>query len=466
MKLTVKTLKGTHFEIRVQHNDTTGIPVLPQLPRDEEAQGPYHPRLLPVGILPGTPIRQGLSYSRCAVRNAHGREHLGPHFPRQNTLSEQIMAVKKNIEEIQGKDSYPWGQQLLIHNGKVLKDESTLDENQVSEDGFLVVMLSKSKASASSGASSAQPSSTPVTSQAPPVAQPQAPQPQVPSTTTSQPERPPTETPSSTVDLAASDLLSGSNLDTMINQIMEMGGGSWDRDKVQRALRAAYNNPERAIDYLYSGIPVTAEVAVPVVGQGANTTDAAPGETGLSGIPNTAPLDLFPQGASHAGGAAGGGSLDFLRNNQQVLIFMFFSSTSGNGPYKSTNFTGFLSMSCFCYAHLHSLSELFAGISLQPMLQELSKQNPQLLRLIQENNDEFLQLLNETFEGGDGDFLDQADQDEMPHAISVTPEEQEAIGRLEAMGFERERVIEAFFACDRNEQLAANYLLEHAGDEE
>ena len=56
---------------------------------------------------------------------------------------DQIMAVKKKIEEIQGKDSYPWGQQLLIHDGKVLKDESTLDENEVSEVGFLVVMLSK-----------------------------------------------------------------------------------------------------------------------------------------------------------------------------------------------------------------------------------------------------------------------------------------------------------------------------------
>lgn len=53
------------------------------------------------------------------------------------------MAVKKNIEDVQGKDNYPCGQQLLIHNGKVLKDESTLAENKVSEDGFLVVMLGK-----------------------------------------------------------------------------------------------------------------------------------------------------------------------------------------------------------------------------------------------------------------------------------------------------------------------------------
>jgi UV excision repair protein RAD23 len=53
------------------------------------------------------------------------------------------MHVKKNIQEIQVKDSYPWGQQLLIFNGKVLKDENTLGENKVKEDGFLVVMLTK-----------------------------------------------------------------------------------------------------------------------------------------------------------------------------------------------------------------------------------------------------------------------------------------------------------------------------------
>jgi hypothetical protein len=51
---------------------------------------------------------------------------------------------------------------------------------------------------------------------------------------------------------AASNLVAGSNLEATIQSILEMGGGTWDRDTVLRALRAAFNNPERAVEYLYS----------------------------------------------------------------------------------------------------------------------------------------------------------------------------------------------------------------------
>lgn len=39
---------------------------------------------------------------------------------------------------------------------------------------------------------------------------------------------------------------------------------------------------------------------------------------------------------------------------------------------------------------------------LQPLLQELGKQNPQILQLIQDNQDEFLRLINEPAEGDEG----------------------------------------------------------------
>lgn len=40
--------------------------------------------------------------------------------------------------------------------------------------------------------------------------------------------------------------------------------------------------------------------------------------------------------------------------------------------------------------------------------------------------------------------------------IQVTEEERAAIERLVAMGFDRQLVIQAFIACDKNEELAAN----------
>ncbi|KAL6962253.1 hypothetical protein U1Q18_037209 [Sarracenia purpurea var. burkii] len=73
------------------------------------------------------------------------------------------------------------------------------------------------------------------------------------------------------------------------------------------------------------GIPEAAEVAVPVAHFPANQTASEEAETGagaatpISGVPNSSPLNLFPQETVTGGGSGGRlGPLDFLRNSQQV----------------------------------------------------------------------------------------------------------------------------------------------------
>lgn len=65
------------------------------------------------------------------------------HEVRDDVCGIQVSSVKRKIEELQGKDAFPCAQQLLIHQGKVLKDETTMADNKVAENGFLVVMLTK-----------------------------------------------------------------------------------------------------------------------------------------------------------------------------------------------------------------------------------------------------------------------------------------------------------------------------------
>ncbi|XVE91418.1 hypothetical protein REPUB_Repub01dG0007800 [Reevesia pubescens] len=394
----------------------------------------------------------------------------GTHFDIEVKPEDAIADVKKNIENVQGADVYPAAQQMLIHKGKVLKDDTTLAENSVAENTFIVIMLTKNKSSSGEGATA---STAPTTKASQASAPPPAPTPAstapVATSATAAPAPAPAPLPapapaptpapapapvtesapvasstaaseSDVYGLAASNLVAGSNLEGTIQQILDMGGGTWDRDTVVRALRAAYNNPERAVEYLYSGIPEQPEVPpvarAPVAGQ-TTIPPAQPQQPAQAAAvpasgPNANPLDLFPQGLPNMGaGGAGAGTLDFLRNSQQ-------------------------------FQALRAMVQANPQI-LQPMLQELGKQNPHLMRLIQEHQADFLRLINEPAEGGEGNVLGQL-AEAMPQAVQVTPEEREAIERLEAMGFDRATVLQVFFACNKNEELAANYLLDHMHD--
>ncbi|GJN03580.1 hypothetical protein PR202_ga21039 [Eleusine coracana subsp. coracana] len=351
----------------------------------------------------------------------------GSSFEIEVDPSSKVADVKKLIETLQGQNVYPADQQMLIHQGSVLKNETTLEENKVLENNFIVIMLSKKESSSAASATAKEPTSQTAAggaTSASPATQPSTVPAAVghvsePASAVAAPAPPAASTEGHPYGLAASNLVAGGNLESTIQSILEMGGGAWTQEMgvpEQEEASAAAVPPASGQPINPVQAPQSARPAVPSSG------------------PNANPLNLFPQGLPNASSNAGGGNLDVLRNNPQ-------------------------------FQSLLSLVQANPQI-LQPLLQELGKQNPQILQLIQENQDEFLRLINEPAEGDEGDLLDQfgAAGVGVPQTVAVTPEENEAIQRLQQMGFDRDLVLEVFFACNKDEQLAANYLLDHGNE--
>lgn len=117
---------------------------------------------------------------------------------------------------------------------------------------------------------------------------------------------------------------------------------------------------------------------------------------------------------------------------------------------------------------------------LQPFLHQLGQSNPDLFQIITRNQDAFLRFLEDGtglefgVEGDDDDLMGQfgegggegGEGGEGGVQIAVTEEEKAAIERLCGMGFERELVVQAFFACDKDEALTANYLMDHGFEDD
>ncbi|KAL4883260.1 XPC-binding domain-containing protein [Aspergillus karnatakaensis] len=351
--------------------------------------------------------------------------------------SETVGQVK---EKISGEKGWDVPLLKLIYSGKILQDDKTIESYNIEEKGFIVCMVSKPKTQPASS----QGPSTPAKAVASTPAAPPAPAPAANTSTSATPAAVPAS-PSPASSGAAqppagsfndpSALLSGTQSDEVISQMENMG---FERADINRAMRAAFFNPDRAIEYLLSGIPENIQQeqqqrsAAAAAAPAASPTPATPQAPAASG--EDEPVNLFEAAAQAGTGEARGGTrgsrgesqnLDFLRNNP----------------------------------HFQQLRQLVQQNPqmLEPILQQVGAGNPQIAQLIGQNEEQFLELLGE--EGDDAPPPGTTQ-------IHVTEEERDAIERLCRLGFSRDLVIQAYFACDKNEELAANYLFESSDDGE
>lgn len=358
-------------------------------------------------------------------------------FSLEVTDESTVKELKEKIESEKGKD-YPAAGQKLIYAGKILDDGKKVEEYKIDEKNFVVIMVTKPKAAPAPAAvpPAAEPNPAPVTPAA-----------ASPATTASGDTTTATPAAQSTpvasggggtatagsapsaggIQAAESTLVTGSGYEDMVTNIMSMG---FDRDSVVRALQASFNNPDRAAEYLVTGIPAAAQGEAPFGvggGGGGNAARVASSDSNVSMSSNPS-SDSSSTAANPTQAAPTQGSaedpLAFLRAQPQ-------------------------------FRHMRTAIQENPGI-LPTLLQQIGQTNPPLLQMISQNQERFVQMLNE----------DEGEEQEGPGGrqagaeyITVTPAEKEAIDRLVAMGFPEASCMQAYFACEKNEELAANFLM-------
>nr|BAM18172.1 UV excision repair protein rad23 [Papilio xuthus] len=177
----------------------------------------------------------------------------------------------------------------------------------------------------------------------------------------------------------------------------------YNRQQVEQALRASFSNRERAVEYLITGIP-----------------EELLQEQEAEESPEEDPLA-------------------FLRDQPQ---FQQMRAVIQQNP---------------------SL--------LNTVLQQIGQTNPALLQAISQHQQAFVRMLNEPVNppAPGAAVEDSGAENPMPQpppsVVQVSPQDREAIERLKALGFPEHMVIQAYFACEKNENLAANFLLSQNFDD-
>lgn len=299
--------------------------------------------------------------------------------------SQDVRALKQRLGTMP-EVAIPVESQQLIYGGRIMEDALPLSDYKIAEDKFIVLMGKKMPPAKPAGTSAEEnvPPTPPLTAgpsetrthEIPPLSP-------APALVMAPPPAPPSMTPN----------------EQRVRDLMAMGYGE---QEVRAALRASFNHPERAIEYLISGIPQNTS-------QPANMTASGP-------APNLQPWISDPRFARVR---------DMLRRNPELL---------------------------------------------EVVLSRLAETDPSTFEAIRDHQDEFLSMINGSSAGSVGEASDPSEDSEVDaasrHQITLTSEEAAAVERLVSLGFHRDLAVQAYLACDKNEELAADILFRQSEDEE
>ncbi|CAK7908909.1 UV excision repair protein Rad23p [[Candida] anglica] len=353
--------------------------------------------------------------------------------------TDTVLATKEKVAAEKQCDA---SQLKFVYSGKVLQDEKTLESFKIKEGDSVIFMVSKAKKTATpevqpetSSTAAAATAATTSSESAPASTEGGSEGNATTSSTTTQ------ETSSG--EPTESTFAQGSEREASIQNIMEMG---YERPQVEAALRAAFNNPHRAVEYLLTGIPEQLQrpAAPPATSSGTGPDAESTNPHNDDDEDETMEGEnLFEAAAAAA--AAGGEDVEGAGHEGGI----------GAGMTDDAQME-------LLRAALQNNPDL-----IQPLLEQLAASNPQIAALIQQDPERFIRSLLRTggdesgFEidyDGEGEGGEDEGDESGTVRIELTQQDESAINRLCELGFDRNLVIQVYMACDKNEEVAADIL--------